>query len=230
LGPFLALNLIQGELTEKPVFYVEKRPADKYLTLIWSETLTEARTPPMTAESPMIPPGLIKACRDKLTSYNLGQAGVWLLVSVEHQVLALVRGAAVSRVWAVSTATVGLDNRDGSGGTPPGLHCIRRKIGTNAVSGTVFASREATGEIWTPEAGPDDRDLILTRILTLDGLEDGLNRGPGVDSHARYIYIHGTNHPGRIGSPVSRGCVRMTSAHVRDLFELVEEGDPVVIV
>ena len=33
---------------------------------------------------------------------------------------------------------------------------------------------------------------ITTRILWLEGLEPGFNRGGNVDSHARYIYIHGT--------------------------------------
>jgi len=184
----------------------------------------------MTADSPLIPVALIKACREKITSYNLGEAPTWLLVNVDRQVLALLRDQSVVRAWPISSAAVGLDNRDGSGGTPPGLHRIRRKIGANAEPGTVFASREPTGEIWTPEAGPEPRDLILTRILTLDGLEDGLNRGPGVDSHDRYIYIHGTNHADRIGTPVSLGCVRLTNDHVREVFDLVHEGDPVVIV
>ena len=64
--------------------------------------------------------------------------------------------------------------------------------------GTVFVSREPTGAVWRP-ASPIPGDLILTRVLILDGLEDGLNRGPGVDSRERYIYIHGTNHEAAAG-------------------------------
>ena len=68
------------------------------------------------------------------------------------------------------------------------------------------------------------------QILTLEGLEEGLNRGPGCDSMERYIYIHGTNHEDQIGHPVSHGCVRMTGLHVTELFDLIAEGDPVVII
>jgi UDP-N-acetylmuramate--alanine ligase len=70
----------------------------------------------------------------------------------------------------------------------------------------------------------------LTRVVTLEGLEDGVNRGPGRDSLARYIYLHGTNHENEIGRPVSHGCVRMRNDDVIALFENVQDGDPVVIV
>jgi len=45
----------------------------------------------------------------------------------------------------------------------------------------------------------------------------------------RFIYIHGTKHEGKIGTPASCGCVRMRNADVIALFDLVEEGAPVVI-
>lgn len=151
----------------------------------------------------------------------------WLLVDVAGQRLALVETGRVSGVWPVSTAAAGTGNREDSGATPTGLHRVGRRIGLGAAPGTVFASREPTGERWRGE--PDPRDLILTRILTLEGLEDGVNRGPGVDSAARYIYIHGTNHEDRIGEPASHGCVRMTNGDVAALADLVREGDPVVI-
>jgi UDP-N-acetylmuramate--alanine ligase len=129
----------------------------------------------------------------------------------------------------VSTAAVGVESREGSGGTPPGVHVVDRRIGDGATSGTVFESREPTGRVWTAGDG-DEADLILTRILTLDGREDGVNRGPGVDSRERYIYIHGTNHEENVGRPVSGGCVRMTNVDVVELFDRVDEGDPVVII
>ncbi|MGV1014225.1 MAG: glutamate ligase domain-containing protein, partial [Methyloceanibacter sp.] len=72
-------------------------------------------------------------------------------------------------------------------------------------------------------------DLILTRILTLDGLEDGVNRGPGCDSLTRYIYLHGTNHEDLLGRPMSHGCVRLANDDIRDLFARLREGDHVLI-
>lgn len=160
--------------------------------------------------------------------------GRWLLVDVAAQRLHLLEGEASLRAWPVSTAAAGVDAREGSGGTPPGVHRIGQRIGAEAPPGMVFVSREPTGEIWTPgpaDVEPEaDQDLILTRVLTLDGLEDGVNRGPGVDSASRYIYLHGTNAEHRLGTPCSHGCVRLGNADVAALFELVREGDPVVIV
>jgi lipoprotein-anchoring transpeptidase ErfK/SrfK len=74
------------------------------------------------------------------------------------------------------------------------------------------------------------RDWILTRILWLRGLEPGRNRFGDVDTMRRYIYIHGTPHEAALGRPGSHGCIRMRSADVIDLFDLVEPGTPVEIV
>ena len=152
----------------------------------------------------------------------------WLLVDVAAQMVALLHGRDVAASWPVSTAAAGIDARDGSGGTPPGVHRIGRRIGSGAAPGAVFVSREPTGEVWNGET--DERDLILDRILTLEGCEEGVNRGEGVDSRARYIYLHGTNHADRIGEPCSHGCVRLRPADIVALFDRVEVGDPVVIV
>ena len=174
-------------------------------------------------------PDLVADALALITRSEGADPGRWLLVDVLEQALFLMAGDRPGNAWTVSTAEAGLDNRDGSGGTPPGLHRIGRKIGRGAAPGDVFESREPTGRRWDPAAPPVEDDLILTRILTLDGCEEGLNRGPGVDSRERYIYIHGTNHEGRLGAPVSHGCVRMANRDVIDLFDRVEEGDPVVI-
>ncbi len=158
------------------------------------------------------------------------RAPEWLLVDCLAQTLWLVREGVPVRGWAVSTSDQGLDNRDGSGGTPPGVHKVARKIGDGAPWGTVFSSREPTGEVFAPTDTPDGRDLILTRILVLDGCEEGVNRGEGVDSRARYIYVHGTNHEEALGTPVSHGCVRMANHDIMELFDQVAEGAPLVIV
>jgi hypothetical protein len=62
---------------------------------------------------------------------------------------------------------------------------IASKIGGNAPLGTVFKSRQPTGEILKPKA--PGRDPIVTRILWLRGLERGNAR-----AYSRSIYIHGT--------------------------------------
>ncbi len=174
---------------------------------------------------------LITTARAKIALCCPDRGDRWLFVDVHGQRLAIVKDKHVTHLWPVSTSMAGLDSRTGSGGTPPGLHRIFQSIGEKAPVGTIFESRQPTGEIWNPTHGSDlDKDLILTRILTLDGQEEGINRGPGLDSRDRFIYIHGTNQERQIGQPVSHGCVRMANADIIDLFEIVEEGDPVVIV
>ena len=150
-----------------------------------------------------------------------------LVVDVERQRAVLLEGGEARCAWPVSTARAGIGGAQGSYRTPPGWHRVHRRIGEDAPSGSVFVSREPTGETWTGEARDDD--LILTRILTLDGLEDGVNRGPGHDSLERYIYLHGTNHERLLGRPVSHGCVRLANGDIRGLFEGMREGDHVLI-
>ena len=134
--------------------------------------------------------------------------------------------------YPVSTALNGAGETEGSYCTPRGRHRIAQKIGANAPLYTVFKARVPTGEIWTPEreAKSPGSDWILSRILWLEGLEPGKNQGGTVDSHARYIYIHGTNEESKIGTAVSHGCIRMRNADVVDLFERVPVGTGVEII
>ena len=72
-------------------------------------------------------------------------------------------------------------------------------------------------------------DVVQSRILWLDGLENGINKGEGVDSYSRYIYIHGTPEEWLLGEKASKGCIRMSNKDVIELFNLVQEGIPVTI-
>jgi len=150
-----------------------------------------------------------------------------LVVDVARQRLGLLEGGRLAAEYPVSTSAGGLGGEDGSFRTPPGWHVIHARIGAGAATGTVFRNRVATGETW--DGSPGAGDLILDRILTLDGREPGVNRGPGVDSLERTIYVHGTNHPGLLGRPASHGCVRMACADVAALFGRVREGDPLLV-
>jgi len=153
--------------------------------------------------------------------------GRCLVVDVERQRLGLLDGGRLEVEYLVSTAAAGVGGDDGSLRTPPGWHRIHACIGASAAPGTVFRDRVATGETWNGEPVPDD--LILTRILTLDGLEPGVNQGPGLDSLERTIYIHGTNQSDRLGAPASHGCIRMANAEVMDLFGRVAAGDLLLV-
>jgi len=165
------------------------------------------------------------------TTYGNSTPARWLLVDVAGQRLVFLRDNTPTGVWPVSTAAAGIDNHQDSGGTPPGVHRIAEKIGAGCPTGTIFVDRRDTGRVWPADPAPAaGADLILTRILTLAGCEPGLNQGPGVDSRERFIYLHGTNDEAHIGTPVSHGCVRLTNAAVQEVFELINEGDPVVII
>ncbi len=150
-----------------------------------------------------------------------------LVVDAERQLAVWVEDGKAAAAWPISTARAGIGGAEGSFRTPPGWHRVKARIGEDAAPGTVFVSREPTGNMWHGEAREDD--LILTRILTLEGLEDGVNRGPGCDSLGRYIYLHGTNHESLLGRPVSHGCVRFSNAGVCELFIRLRKGDLVFI-
>ncbi len=151
-----------------------------------------------------------------------------LVADVDRQRMGLLEGGALVLNYPISTAKNGIGCEEGSYKTPPGWHRIHEKIGEEAPRGMIFRNRIATGEIWTGEARGED--LILSRVLTLDGLEEGVNHGAGRDSLARTIYIHGTNQEHQLGETVSHGCLRMANSDVIELFEKAEVGDVLVVV
>jgi lipoprotein-anchoring transpeptidase ErfK/SrfK len=140
-------------------------------------------------------------------------------------------GDMLIREYPVSTARNGLGERDGSYCTPRGRHRVAEKFGGGQPIYGVFKARQPTGEIWSPVFDKEhpNGDWILTRILWLEGLEEGKNLGGEVDSHDRYIYIHGTSEEHLIGQPSSHGCIRMLNADIAELYDLVEVGTPVEI-
>jgi L,D-transpeptidase YbiS len=153
-------------------------------------------------------------------------------ISIAQQTLTLLDDSArVTVKFSISSAVNGVGCQKDSGCTPVGRHIIRAKIGGDAAPNTVFVGRRATGEICTPElmAKFPQHDWILTRILWLSGTELGKNRLGLVDSMQRYIYIHGTPDSVAMGVIGSHGCVRMRSADITVLFDLVAVGTTVNI-
>ena len=140
------------------------------------------------------------------------------------------RGQEVMR-FRVATARNGVGERLGSEQTPRGEHYIRAKIGAGQPANAVFISRRPTGEIYSPalRTAFPERDWILTRILWLCGLERGKNRLGPVDTMRRYIYIHGCPDDDPMGSPSSRGCVKMRNNDIIRLFDRVPAGTGVTI-
>jgi lipoprotein-anchoring transpeptidase ErfK/SrfK len=153
-------------------------------------------------------------------------------IHVPSQTLDLLDDAGrLERRYPVSTGARGVGERNGSYCTPRGRHVIRAKIGAGEEAGAVFVERRPTGEVYGPElAGRfPGRDWILTRILWLSGCEPGFNRLGDVDTMRRFIYIHGTPDSVPLGTPGSKGCVRMRNVDIVDLFDRVSAGTVVEI-
>ncbi len=133
--------------------------------------------------------------------------------------------------YSVSTSKYGTGSRNGSEQTPLGLHRIKDKLGGAMPVNEVFIGRLPHGNLEECKARgvelPDD--VIMSRIMWLEGMEPGRNRGGYVDTYQRYIYIHGTNHEESIGAPNSIGCIRMRNKDVVDLYRQVEVGSEVLI-
>lgn len=181
-------------------------------------------------------PGGGKLCREimdissfkkKYASYLKDDMPFWVVDS-NCQKIVLVEHLKETMEFPVSTSAKGLGNKENSYKTPTGLHRVDGLIGHGAPVGTVFVGRKATGRIW--DGFTSDEDLILTRVITLEGCEEGVNKGPGVDTLERYIYIHGTNSEHLVGTPASKGCIRMRNGDIIALFDLCTKGMFVVII
>jgi L,D-transpeptidase YbiS len=142
-------------------------------------------------------------------------------ISIRDQRLTLNKGETPIRTYPVSTSSFGLGTEEGSNKTPTGNFRIAEKIGAQMPMDTVFKSRVP---LKPDDPLPPTEDLVMSRILWLEGLDEH-----NANTRDRFIYIHGTKHEDKIGSPASHGCVRMRNADVAELFDLVDEGADVMI-
>jgi L,D-transpeptidase YbiS len=142
-------------------------------------------------------------------------------IQAKEQILHLIEADRVIRSFPVSTSRFGLGEAEGSFRTPTGRFQVHQKIGGEHSANTVFRGR-------VPAPDPPDwataDDLITSRILWLDGMEDH-----NLNTRERYIYIHGTNQEQLIGQAASRGCIRMRNQDVIQLFDLIDVGTEVEI-
>ena len=161
---------------------------------------------------------------------SIAEQAVWLLEKVSASLRPGVGNPSSATVidrryrfikkFRCSTSRFGIGQVEGSYQTPLGLHRVAEKIGGGWPAGTVFTGRRPIGYTW--QGMPDAK--ITTRILWLEGLEPGFNRGGNVDSHARYIYIHGTGDQTSIGKPASCGCIHLADADLVPLFDKLPSG------
>jgi UDP-N-acetylmuramate--alanine ligase len=169
----------------------------------------------------------LRGMYDKVGQFLTDRGELFLVVSIETQTLLVCRNDAIVERYDASSSRFGNGNRENSLKTPLGLHRIKEKFGAGAPPGRIFRDREDTGIDWDGKS--PEENLILTRILRLEGLEEGINKGAGVDSYERYIYIHGTGREDLIGTPLSHGCVCLRNRDIIRLFDTVREGTVVYI-
>lgn len=155
----------------------------------------------------------------------------FIYVSIKYQKIYLIEQDSVRFKFPISSAKLGIGNKENSMKTPVGLHIVKTKIGDGVPKGGLFKSRVFTGEISPIYAQriKSPTDDVTTRIMWLQGEEPGVNRGRNIDSYKRYIYIHGTSEEGYIGEPASHGCIRMKNEDVIELYNHVDAGTPVLI-
>ena len=148
-----------------------------------------------------------------------------LYVDIPSQQMFFIKKGEIVNIYSISSSYYGTGNKVNSLMTPLGKHEIYKKLGENLPENAILKGRVWNGAIADIIKEPIDTDFdhVTSRILWLDGLEEGKNKGPGIDSRERYIYIHGTAEEGLIGKPASDGCIRMYNKDVIELFDLVDE-------
>ena len=143
-----------------------------------------------------------------------------LVASVPAQRLWHFRDEKLLAEYKISTSRAAPSCIENSLGTPDGLFSVIEKIGDGVPAGTVFKARVSTGMHFSEflKNAPDE-NLITSRILRIQGEEEGYNRGGNRDTYSRFVYIHGTNQEHKLGMPNSHGCLLLGNADIIALFD-----------
>jgi len=154
-----------------------------------------------------------------------------LFVSIENQKMYHIKEGAIVKKYIISSSEYGTGSESGSNKTPLGLHKVKEKYGDETPINGRMIGRVFYGQIATlyNDKTKSKTDDVTSRIFWLEGLENGKNKGEGIDSYKRYIYIHGTSEEGRLGTPASHGCIRMKNNEVIDLYKTIAIGTLVLI-
>ena len=168
---------------------------------------------------------------EKANNYISSDFSELLFISIENQEMHHIKNGKVIKTYTISSSAYGIGNKSGSNKTPIGLHRVASKFGSKTPTNGIMKSRVFYGDIATiyNDTTKSKTDDITSRIFWLEGLEQDKNKGKGIDSYKRYIYIHGTSEEGRLATPASKGCIRMKNKDVIDLFKIVKVGTLVLI-
>lgn len=152
-----------------------------------------------------------------------------LHVDTQEQKLNILHNNRIIHSYIISTSSRGNGEQLSSFKTPRGLHRINEKIGDGIPEYGIFRHRRFTS-VWQQRPRTQHfKDYVSTRILRLEGLQTGFNRGKNVlgqwvDTEQRAVYIHGTTMEWKLGFPSTKGCVHMSAKDVIHLFNQVPVG------
>jgi len=167
----------------------------------------------------------------KATNYISTDYSELLFVSIDNQKMYHLKDGAIVKKYIISSSEYGTGSEAGSNKTPLGLHKVKEKYGDEIPINGRMIGRVFYGDIANifSDETKSKTDDITSRIFWLEGMEKGKNKGKGIDSFSRYIYIHGTSEEGRLGKPASHGCIRMKNNEVIDLYKTIAIGTLVLI-
>jgi hypothetical protein len=171
--------------------------------------------------SPKLPAACLATCQ----RLDITPTKYIFTVNIAAQRAALFEDGKFVKRYRCSTSRFGIGEAMDSQRTPRGLHRIAEKYGDGDPAGTIFKEREAVGNVSQLGIAAGG---ITTRIMWLEGLEPGFNRGTNgtvdVDTHDRTIYIHGTGDQKSLGRPASHGCIHLADADLIALYDLLPSG------
>ncbi len=151
-----------------------------------------------------------------------GRNTTWILVNTSEGKISFCDRDAIVKTWHCSIGKNGTGSADGSGCTPLGIHRVVEKYGHGLPSRAVLKDRVFSGDVIDKTATA--ANMVQSRIIRLAGCENGINKGNGVDTYQRFVYIHGACREDLVGLPQSHGCITMINSEVIELFDLVSEG------
>jgi L,D-transpeptidase YbiS len=147
-----------------------------------------------------------------------------LLVNSQTQLATLFEDDRILKTYVVSTALNGLGCTENSDCTPTGKLKVAQKIGEGLPLGAILKARKATGEVWSSAEAPRNEDLVLTRLLWLEGAEE-----TNLNTFKRFIYLHGTNQEHLLGQAVSHGCIRFSNQDILEVYDLLDLNSEVEV-
>lgn len=167
---------------------------------------------------------------DYLNTLGVQSTPDMIVVDSKTQTMTVLKNNKIAKTFTISTGKKGLGERANTFKTPQGLHRINEKIGAGIPKYGIFHRRHYIGSTWKKLPRAQHRkDFISTRILRLEGLQPGLNKGKDwlgrtVDTEVRAVYIHGTTMEWKLGFPSTKGCIHMSADDVIALFNDIPTG------